>query len=98
MTNSAGAVQNGLVLRLSLPASGEMADLGPELGVKLAEQLGLRAAQASKIGVAITELSKTLDPTGAADIEFEFHKFATEMKITARQEGRSAESRVSLND
>jgi hypothetical protein len=98
MTNSAGAVQNGLVLRLSLPASGEMANLGPELGVKLAEQLGLPAARAARIGGAITELSKALDSSGTADIEFEFHKLATEMKITARQEGRSAESRVSLND
>jgi len=97
MSNSAGAVQNGLVLRLSIPASGEMAGLGPELATRLAEQLGVTAADAKKVGTALTELSKTVDPSGAADVEFEFHKLTAELKVVARQGSRTAENRVPLN-
>jgi hypothetical protein len=97
MTNSAGAVQNGLVLRLSTPASGAMADIGPELATRLAQQLGVTASDAKKVGAAITELSRTVDPAGAADVEFEFHKLVAELKIVARQDGRTAETRVALN-
>jgi len=97
MNNSVGAVQNGLVLRLSVPASGEMAGLGPELATKLAVQIGVTAAHAAKVGDAISELSKTLAPSGTEDIEFEFHKLGRELKITARHEDRVAESHVALN-
>ena len=96
MTNSAGAVQNGLVLRLSVPGSGEMTGLGPELAIKLAEQMGVGAIDAAQVGAAITELTRTVEPSGAADIEFEFHKLGAELKITARHQGRVAESRVPL--
>ena len=47
MTETAGAVQNGFVLRMSVPASGELGALGPELGAKLAEQLGVAPAGAA---------------------------------------------------
>jgi hypothetical protein len=94
MTNSAGAVQNGLVLRLSIPVSGEMAGLGPALATKLAEQIGIPAA---RVADAIRELSVTVAPPHNADIEFEFHKLATVLRITARHQDRVAESRVALN-
>jgi hypothetical protein len=97
MTNSTGAVQNGLVLRLSVPGAGEMAGLGQELATKLAEQIGVGAIHAAQVGAAITELTRTVDPSSAADIEFEFYKLGAELKITARHEGRVAESRVPLN-
>jgi hypothetical protein len=97
MTNSAGAVQNGLVLRLSVPASGEMAGLGPELAARLAVQIGVKAGHAAEVGDVISKLSKTLAASGSADIEFEFHKLGTELKITARHEDRVAESHVALN-
>ena|SRR5215207_7983700 len=97
MTNSAGAVQNGLVLRLSLPATGAMANLGPELAIRLAEQLGVKKADATRLGGAITELSGSVDPSGSADVEIEFHKLEAELKIVARQGDRVAETRVPLN-
>jgi hypothetical protein len=96
MNYSAGAVQNGLVLRLSVPASGEMAGLGPELATRLAVQIGITPAHAAKAGDAIGELSRTLAPSAGADIEFEFHKLGAELKITARHEDRVAESHVPL--
>jgi hypothetical protein len=97
MTNSAGAVQNGLVLRLSVPASGELAAVGPAMATRLARQLGVSATDAAKLGGVITGLSKQVDPSGAADVEFEFHKLDAELKIIARQEGRAAEARVALD-
>jgi hypothetical protein len=98
MTNSGGAVQNGLVLRLSVPASGEMTVVGPEMAVKLAEQVGLERANCGKVGTALAELIRRLDPGGQGDVAFEFHKSDTELTIQARQDDRSAEIRVPLGD
>lgn len=96
MTNSAGVVQDGLVLRLSVPASGEMSGLGPELATRLAGQLGVGAPEATTLGGAITGLSSSVDPSGTADVEFEFHKLGAELKIVARHEGRIAAIRIPL--
>ena len=96
MTNSAGAVRNGLVLRLSIPASGDIAAVGLELAVKLAEQLGLGAPQAARVGDAVAALARQVDPSGAADLSFEFHKVNGELKIEARQGSRASETRVPL--
>lgn len=97
MTNSAGAVQNGLVLRMSVPASGELAALGPELATRLAEQLGVTAAHAAKIASAIRGLSNDVRSPGAATMEFEFHKMEAQLTIRARCEERTAETRLPLN-
>ena len=51
MTNSAGAVQNGLVLRLSVPTSGEMSNLGPELATRLADS----RAEGCDLAVIVTQ-------------------------------------------
>ena len=96
MTNSAGAVQNGLVLRLSVPASGDIAVVGPELAVKLAEQLGLREPQAARVGAAVAELAREMGAGGGADLSFEFHKLNAELRIQARQGSRASETRVPL--
>jgi hypothetical protein len=96
MTNSAGAVHDGLVLRLSFPASGDIFLVGPEMAVKLAEQLGLDAAQAERTGQVVTELTRQVDPSGASDVAFEFHKTGAELKIQARQGTQTSEARVSL--
>jgi hypothetical protein len=96
MTNSAGAVQNGLVLRLSVPTSGEMSNLGPELATRLAEQLGVRA-RATGVAAAITELCEKVTASTANDVEFEFHKRDAELKIVARCEQRTAETRIALS-
>jgi hypothetical protein len=98
MTNSAGAVQNGLVLRLSVPASGDLAGLGPELATRLAEQLGVAGASAGKVGPAISDLAKSVAPSGTTDVQFEFHKHDLQLKIVATHDGRRAETRIPLHD
>ena len=95
---SSGAVQNGLVLRLSVPASGEMSVVGPEMAVKLAAQVGCDKAHSAQVGAACSDLIRRLDPTGLADVALEFHKSDSELTIQARQDDRSAEIRVPLGD
>jgi hypothetical protein len=97
MTNSAGAVQNGLVLRVSVPTSGEMATLGSELACRLAEQLGVKAPHASRVAAAIGELSRQVDSSTAAAVEFEFHKHDAQLEVLARCDGRTADTRIALN-
>jgi hypothetical protein len=96
MTNSAGVVQNGLVLRMSVPVSGEMASLGPELASRLAEQLGLPAGAAGRVGQAITDLSAEVGQS-EADVEFEFLKREAMLEIVARSDGSTATRQVALH-
>ena len=93
MTNSAGVVQNGLVLRMSVPVSGEMASLGPEVASRLAEQLGLSAGD---VGRAITDLSAEVGQS-EADVEFEFLKREATLEIVARSDGSTATRQVALH-
>jgi hypothetical protein len=97
MTNSAGAVHNGLVLRLSVPASGDLASVGPELATRLAEQLGIADAKAGDVGAAISDLAKSVAPSGTNDVQFEFHKVDLQLKIVASHDGRKAETRIPLH-
>ena len=85
MTETAGVVQNGFVLRMSVPASGELGLLGPELGTKLAEQLGLAPPRAAAVGEAMAELARGVDPSATRDISFDFHKDGAVLRIVARQ-------------
>jgi hypothetical protein len=96
MTNSTGVVHDGLVLRLSFPASGDIFVVGPEMAVKLAEQLGLDAGQAERTGQVVTELTRQVDPAGTSDVAFEFHKTGAELKIQARRGSQTSEARVPL--
>ncbi len=97
MTNSAGVVQNGLVLRVSVPTSGEMSALGSELACRLAEQLGVRASQVPQVATAIGDLSRTVEASTAGAVEFEFHKHEAQLEVRARCDGRTAETRIPLN-
>src|SRR5690606_23288013 len=96
MTNSAGAVQNGLVLRMSVPVSGEMAAVGPELAARLAEQLGLTAAAAGAVSQAITDLSAEVSQRENG-VEFEFLKQDAKLEIVARAGQATATRQVALN-
>jgi hypothetical protein len=96
MTNSAGVVQNGLVLRMSVPVAGEMASLGPALGSRLAEQLGLPAKAAGDVGQAITDLAAEVGQS-EADVEFEFLKREAMLEIVARSDGSTATRQVALH-
>lgn len=89
-------MKNGFVLRMSVPASGDMSKVGAEMAVKLAEQLGAAGGAAASVGAAISDLARTVCPGGGHDVSFEFHKSDTELTIEARQDGRSSETRIPL--
>ena len=97
MTNSAGAVQKGLVLRMSVPAAGQMAEVGPQLGSKLGQQLGLSTDAAAAVAQAITDLAAGLAQRNG-DVEFEFNKLDGHLEIVARSGDRRDVARVPLSD
>ena len=106
MSQSAGAVRDGLVLRFSIPASGEFRALVTEVAAKLAAQLGVQAQGDGGIAHIIDDLARRVgasdDPAAAAqgfssaDVAFEFHKLNGELKIEARSNDRSSEARIPL--
>lgn len=85
MTESAGAVENGFVLRMSVPAAGELGGLAPVLGAKLAEQLGVTQAHAVRVSDAIAELGRLVASAAAGEISYAFHQDGAALRIEARQ-------------
>ena len=96
MSQSAGAVRNGLVLRFSLPASGELRAIAGELAAKVADQLGVRGQGEGGLAAAIEDLAGRVEPSADSDLAFEFHKLDRELKIEARSDGRVSEIRIPL--
>jgi hypothetical protein len=100
MSEAAGAVRNGLVLRFSVPATGELRTLATELAVRVAVQLGANAQDNVGIARTIDDLARSVVPSGngasTADIAFEFYKNGRELKIEARSDGRASEARIPL--
>ena len=96
MTETAGAVENGFVLRVSVPASGELGALGPALGVKLAEQLGVAPARAAGVGEAMADLARQIAPAEGSEISYDFHKDGAALRIAASQGTASRTTTVSL--
>ena len=95
MSNSAGAVRNGLVLRLSVPAAGDLRAIAGEIAAKLAEQLGVKAAEGG-LPAAVDDLARSVDPASGDDVAFEFYKVDQELKIEASCHGRASQARVPL--
>jgi hypothetical protein len=92
-----------MVLRLSVPATGEFPQVAADLAVKVAEHLGRPAADARATSDTIQGLVLDVAPDGGAgqsaggsDITFEFHQVNGELRIEARCEGRSSAARHPL--
>ena len=96
MSHSAGAVRNGLVLRFSVPATGDLRSLATELAVKLAEQLGVKTQADGAVAQAMDDLASRVEAADGADVAFEIHKLDRELKIEARCHGRASEARIPL--
>ena len=101
MSEAVGAVREGFVLRLSVPATGELRTLATELAIRVAQQLGARAHDNGGVARVIDDLARRVAPGGngnnTADIAFEFHKDGRELKIEARSDGRASEARIPLS-
>jgi hypothetical protein len=98
MSQSAGAVRNGLVLRFFVPASGALRAVASDLAAKVAEQLGANGEGRAAIKGTLDDLARRVGVTGDDEVAFEFHKLDRELKIEARSNGRASEARIPLPD
>ena len=96
MSQSADAVRNGLVLRFTLPASGELRALASELAAKVADQFGVTARGEGGLAATLEDLARRVAPSNDGDLAFEFHKLDGELKLEARSDGRASETRIPL--
>jgi hypothetical protein len=96
MSQSAGAVRNGLVLRFFVPASGELRAVATDVAVKIAEQLGAKAQGRGAVAGTLDDLARRVDASGDDEVAFEFYKLDRELKIEARSNGRASEARIPL--
>ena len=96
MSNSADTVRNGLVLRCSLPTTGELRAIVTELAAKVAEQLGVSAQGDGGLLHVLDDLMRRVQPAEDENIAFEFHKQDRDLKIEARAAGRASEAHIPL--
>jgi hypothetical protein len=88
------AVPEGLVLRLSVPASGDLRQVAADVAAKIAEYLGDRAPD---VAAALVSVASRVAPAGTdRDIAFEFRKEGGELLIEARSGAESSEVRCPL--
>jgi hypothetical protein len=97
MSTSPGSAQEGVFLRLSVPAAGDLRAIASELAVKVAEFLGTSASEAGGVAPALERAAREVAaPGGDAQIEFVFRRAAGALLIEARSGGRVAEMRHAL--
>lgn len=84
------------MLRFSIPASGGLRALAIELAVKLAAQLGVKTQGDGGVAHAVEDLARRVNAFDGDDVVYEFHKLDRELKIEARSNGRSSETRIPL--
>jgi hypothetical protein len=97
MSESGEAAQGALVLRLSVPAVGRLRDIATELAPKIAEYLGIGAADVESVAVGLEGLFGRVAPAGAdADVALEFRQLDRELLIDATCQGHRAELRYLL--
>jgi hypothetical protein len=87
-----------MVLRLSVPADGELPTVAADVAVKIAEHLGRSPAEAKAATDTIQALMADVAPNGRGgdDITFEFHRVDDQLRIEARCAGRTAQARHPL--
>ena len=96
-TTGAGPTTQALDVRLSVPAEGDLRDIAAELAAKIAEHLGVKAADAAALSTAVSGLASRLASSGGQpDITFDFRQGDRELIIEARCAGQASEVRLPL--
>jgi hypothetical protein len=90
-----------MVLRVSVPAGSSFVAVAAEIAVKVAEYVGVSAADAKAAGPMIESLAKQVGAhnehgAGHGDVTFEFQDADGELRIEARCAGRSSVARRPL--
>jgi hypothetical protein len=97
MANSSGSAQEDVLLRLSVPAAGDLRAIASDVAMKVAEYLGSGAPDAGSVASAVERAAlEVAPPDSGAQIEFVFRRAAGALLIEARSGGRAAETRHAL--
>ena len=97
MPQSSDRAPDRLVLRLSVPAGGELRAVAIDIATRVAEFLRDRAPDAASVGAAVEGVASRVAPSaGDADITFDFREVNGELVIEAHCGSRSSEVRCPL--
>ena len=97
MPQSPDRAPGGLVLRLSVPAGGDLRAVAADIARRVAEYLGNRAPYRASVAAALDGIAAQVAPASAeAEITFEFRELDGELLIVAHCGSRSSEVRCPL--
>jgi hypothetical protein len=97
MPQSPDPAPGGLVLRLSVPAGGDLRAVAADIARRVAEYLGKRAPYRAAVAAALDGIAAQVAPASAeAEIAFEFRELDGELLIVAHCGSRSSEVRCPL--
>jgi hypothetical protein len=86
-----------MVLRLTVPAAGDLRAIARDIATKVAEYVGTAGPEAESIADALDGAAARVAPPGSdVDISFEFQRADGELTIRARSGDRSSEVRCKL--
>jgi hypothetical protein len=97
MSQSPDRAPDGLVLRLSVPAGGELRVVAIDVATRVAEYLRDRAPDAASLGAAVEGVASRVAPVASdAEITFDFREVNGQLLIEAHCGSRSSEVRCPL--
>jgi hypothetical protein len=96
MPNPSGSAQE-VLLRLSVPAAGDLRAIAQELARKVAEHLGAAPPEVARVAEAVERTALDVAaPEGDAEIDFTFRRAGGALLIEARSGGRVSETQHAL--
>lgn len=86
-----------MVLRLSVPAAGDLRAIARDIATKVAEYFGTAGSETESVAAALDDAAARVAPPGSdVEIAFEFRRADGELRIHARCGDRSSEVRCKL--
>jgi hypothetical protein len=97
MPLSSDPAPGGLVLRLSVPAAGDLRSVATDVATRVAAYLGERAPDGAAVAAALDAVAARVAPASKdAEITFDFRAVNSELLIEAHCGARSSEVRCPL--
>jgi hypothetical protein len=97
MPQSPARAPDGLVLRLSVPAGGDLRTVAADIATRVAEYLGNRAPDRASVAAALDGVAAQVAPASSdAEMTFEFREVHGTLLIEAHCGSRSSEVRCPL--
>jgi hypothetical protein len=97
MPQSSDRAPAGLVLRLSVPAGGDLRSVANDVATRVAAYLGDRAPDAQAVAAALDNVASKVAPAASdAEITFDFCGVNGQLRIEAHCGSRSSEVRCPL--